>query len=419
MSSYVIERIAEATRPSLPAQRPAAPEAARFAHVVALARGPADLYIYPMRPFRHMSISALAVLVSTGMLLTAATPAVGADTSRIDAALAAVEASAAAASSAALGADAAAQSARTAADDAQARAGALGRQMVDAEAESAAHRTRLAATATTLSRTVSNGPLVAQLLTSADPESLLSRLGTAERTGRLSAQLVRSAQARSDTVASQRGQAAVAQGERERLATEAEDAAARARAAAESEAVAVDAARRELDALYAELAAAQRTSVARAKAAHVERAVAEQSIEPARGTAPAPAAPPPLATPPPPPAPVPQPVPSAPAAETIATPAQAQAIARSAASARGWGEDQFSCLVKLWNRESGWRVQARNPSSGAYGIPQAYPAEKLAAAGPDWRTSAATQISWGLSYISSRYGSPCGAWDHSESTGWY
>lgn len=101
------------------------------------------------------------------------------------------------------------------------------------------------------------------------------------------------------------------------------------------------------------------------------------------------------------------------------SPAGAKATARGMLAGYGWGDDQFSCLVSLWNRESGWRADALNPWSGAYGIPQALPGEKMASAGLDWRTNAATQISWGLSYISARYGSPCGAWAHSERTGWY
>jgi hypothetical protein len=96
-----------------------------------------------------------------------------------------------------------------------------------------------------------------------------------------------------------------------------------------------------------------------------------------------------------------------------------QAVAKLMLAQRGWGSSQFSCLVSLWNRESGWNIHAANPSSGAYGIPQALPGRKMASAGPDWENNAATQIAWGLSYISSRYGTPCGAWGHSQATGWY
>ena len=80
---------------------------------------------------------------------------------------------------------------------------------------------------------------------------------------------------------------------------------------------------------------------------------------------------------------------------------------------------QFGCLNNLWMRESGWRINAMNPYSGAYGIPQALPASKMGASGPNWRTDAGTQIRWGLSYIRASYGSPCGAWGHSMSYGWY
>ncbi len=85
----------------------------------------------------------------------------------------------------------------------------------------------------------------------------------------------------------------------------------------------------------------------------------------------------------------------------------------------GWSSGQFGCLNELWASESGWNVYAANPSSGAYGIPQALPGSKMASAGPDWQTSAATQIRWGLGYIRSVYGSPCGAWGHETSYGWY
>ncbi|MBD5786562.1 DUF348 domain-containing protein [Cellulosimicrobium terreum] len=100
-------------------------------------------------------------------------------------------------------------------------------------------------------------------------------------------------------------------------------------------------------------------------------------------------------------------------------PGSSRAIARSLAAQRGWGDDEFSCLDKLWAKESGWRVDADNPSSSAYGIPQALPGSKMASAGSDWQTNPATQITWGLGYIEGRYGTPCSAWSHSVSVGWY
>jgi hypothetical protein len=96
-----------------------------------------------------------------------------------------------------------------------------------------------------------------------------------------------------------------------------------------------------------------------------------------------------------------------------------QHIAMAMLGSYGWSSSQFGCLQSLWDAESGWNVYASNPSSGAYGIPQALPGSKMASAGPDWQTNAATQIRWGLGYIKGLYGSPCGAWAHEEADGWY
>jgi hypothetical protein len=109
---------------------------------------------------------------------------------------------------------------------------------------------------------------------------------------------------------------------------------------------------------------------------------------------------------------------AAPAAGTP-DPGSAKAIALDMVSARGWDSNQYNCLVSLWNKESGWNMYAQNKSSGAYGIPQALPGSKMASAGADWASNAATQISWGLGYISGRYQTPCGAWTHSQAVGWY
>jgi len=94
-------------------------------------------------------------------------------------------------------------------------------------------------------------------------------------------------------------------------------------------------------------------------------------------------------------------------------------IARALLSAYGWDDDQFGCLDSLWTRESNWNVHADNPHSSAYGIPQALPGSKMSSAGPDWANNAVTQIKWGLGYIEDRYGSPCSAWGHSQSHGFY
>jgi len=97
----------------------------------------------------------------------------------------------------------------------------------------------------------------------------------------------------------------------------------------------------------------------------------------------------------------------------------AQAYALQSFVHYGWAASEQTNLVNLWNRESNWRWNATNPSSGAYGIPQALPASKLAANGPDWQTDGQTQVAWGLSYISGRYGDPNAAWAHEQAYGWY
>ena len=108
-----------------------------------------------------------------------------------------------------------------------------------------------------------------------------------------------------------------------------------------------------------------------------------------------------------------------PAAGTASTPLTPRQVARQMLGSFGWSQRQFPYLNWLWDRESSWNVHAENPYSGAYGIPQALPGAKMATAGPDWRTSARTQIRWGLRYIRSTYGSPLRAWEHEVTYGWY
>jgi len=100
-------------------------------------------------------------------------------------------------------------------------------------------------------------------------------------------------------------------------------------------------------------------------------------------------------------------------------PGSAKDIALKLVTRKGWGSGEFDCLVSLWNKESGWNVYAHNVGSGAYGIAQALPGEKMASVASDWKTNAETQIIWGLGYIEGRYGTPCGAWASSEARGWY
>jgi len=103
----------------------------------------------------------------------------------------------------------------------------------------------------------------------------------------------------------------------------------------------------------------------------------------------------------------------------VADPAGAQVIAAALAAERGWTGPQLDALIALWSRESGWRVNALNASSCAYGIPQALPGKKMASAGDDWLTNPATQITWGLNYIQGVYGDPVTALAHSDAVHWY
>ncbi len=96
-----------------------------------------------------------------------------------------------------------------------------------------------------------------------------------------------------------------------------------------------------------------------------------------------------------------------------------RSAARALLGSYGFGSGQFGCLDSLWQKESGWNPHASNSSSGAYGIPQALPGSKMGSIASDWRTNPVTQIKWGLRYIKSTYGSPCAAWSHSQSNGWY
>ncbi|WP_170970500.1 transglycosylase SLT domain-containing protein [Streptomyces zhaozhouensis] len=109
------------------------------------------------------------------------------------------------------------------------------------------------------------------------------------------------------------------------------------------------------------------------------------------------------------------------ASAAVSAPAQSsyskadiQALARQIV-----GADQFQCFSNIVDHESGWDHTATNPSSGAYGLMQALPGSKMASAGSDWQTNPATQIQWGVNYMESRYGSPCGAWEFWQANNWY
>ncbi|WP_328428093.1 transglycosylase SLT domain-containing protein [Streptomyces sp. NBC_00443] len=113
------------------------------------------------------------------------------------------------------------------------------------------------------------------------------------------------------------------------------------------------------------------------------------------------------------------------AAGTLFAAAPAQAASTETGSAQKVAKKmisdsaQYQCFSKIVDHESDWNVKATNSSSGAYGLVQALPGNKMASAGSDWKTNAATQIEWGLDYMKDRYGSACGAWDFWQSNGWY
>ncbi|QNE14834.1 lytic transglycosylase domain-containing protein [Pseudarthrobacter sp. NBSH8] len=157
---------------------------------------------------------------------------------------------------------------------------------------------------------------------------------------------------------------------------------------------------------------ARQQAEAAAKAAALAAAQKPAPAPPAVPGVPAPA---PVPSPPPPPVVV---VPSVPGG-AVNDPAGAKNYASGQLGAYDWGQDQFQCLALLWTKESNWLTTATNPYSGAYGIAQALPASKYGTAGSDWLTSYRTQVNWGLSYIADRYGSPCGAWNHSVAKNWY
>ena len=142
------------------------------------------------------------------------------------------------------------------------------------------------------------------------------------------------------------------------------------------------------------------TGTVEAKASEIKPAEAPAPPAPAAPVAPAPA-----------PAPV-QPV-------AVDDPAGAQAYAAAQLPVHGWAPSEMQCLQKLWTRESDWKTTATNASSGAYGVVQSLPAEKMASAGADYRTNYRTQINWGLKYVQDRYGSPCGALNFHYANNWY
>jgi hypothetical protein len=275
-----------------------------------------------------------------------------------------------------------------------------------------------------LFRTGGTQTMGTDLFTSPDPGAALYQLGSLTQLGDRWQTVLADATTASNTVSSLSEQATTAADRRDALARDAQataDQAAAAQATADTEVA--DATRRSSD-LYAQLAALKdstaeleqqyRTGVAAQQAFAAQQAAAKAQAASAAtapsgggassgGTAPGTSgggsggggtAPP---------------------VGAVNDPAGAKAYAATKVG----GGAEYTCLVQLWNKESGWRTNASNPSSGAYGIPQSLPGNKMASFGLDWQTNYRTQVDWGISYIQSSYGTMCSAWAHSVAHNWY
>ncbi|MGK9147253.1 hypothetical protein KXS11_06470 [Plantibacter flavus] len=296
---------------------------------------------------------------------------------------------------------AAAGEAKAAFDAQAAVAATISAQAAAAADTAAASKRQAGAVIAQMTRTGGIDPTLSLVLSGADDDDLLAKLSAISKLSETSTANYESASVASNTAAALAEQAKTAEAERERLAAAAEASYQTAQAASDAADAAVAEQQANRDRLYQQLAVLKNTTAAaeQAYAQSQEKIAAdEQARNEASGGEGSTSAPPP---------------------DLTADPAGAKAYAQSAIGSYGWGSGEFQCLLQLWTRESSWRVNAYNASSGAYGIPQSLPGSKMASAGDDWRTNAATQINWGLSYIDSRYGSPCGAWAHSEAVNWY
>lgn len=286
---------------------------------------------------------------------------------------------------------------------ATAKAQELAQSAADASARSDALKSRSGTLTEQLARAGASSVSVRLFLSpsTGSSDSLLYQLGAMSKLADQASSLFAQANAQKNVAASLSAQATTAQTIRDQLAVAAKkalDAAAAAKAAADAQ---LADQKTHAATLYAQLASLKNTaaSVEQKYAEGVAAAqAAQQAANPGGGSdgfAPPPG--------------------------MVVDPAAAQAYASGRLGAYGWGQDQMGCLIKLWNHESGWRADAYNSSSGAYGIPQAWPGSKMSSAGPDWMTNQNTQVNWGLDYISRAYGSPCAAWNFemSHTPNWY
>ena len=272
-----------------------------------------------------------------------------------------------------------------------------------ASARSVDSSTRLGALGAQLYRAAGTDLSLGAFFDSTHSDDLLFRLGTMERLTEQAGRLTAEADAERNSAEALSAQAEAMTTERDRLQAAALAGLTAARAAQQAAAAEVVVKQSASEVLYAQLASLKNSSAdverqyRNGQAAHLQYVEQQRQAAAAASSTPSPVPP----------------------TGAVIDRGGAQAIAATQVAARGWGTAEFNCLVKLWQRESSWRVTAYNASSGAYGIPQSLPGSKMQTAGDDWQTNPATQITWGLGYIASRYGTPCGAWAHSEEHNWY
>ncbi|UXZ58866.1 hypothetical protein [Curtobacterium sp. Arg-1] len=348
-----------------------------------------------------------------------------AEVQKVQAALQSAQDEAAAKSQAALVASSKADAAETELASATQAATSLQAQAQHASQTAERAQQRAGQLAANLYRDGSTNQMTTRIATAKNPDQLLYQLGALDQLSETWSGVMDDASVAAGTASSLHEQAERAETERETRAQAAEERSAAAKSAEQVADAAVESTEHHSDELYAQLASLKDSTAKQEAGYELGQRVAAQKAEQQRKRAAAAAAEA---------ANTPTPGSSGGSAPgggsgtsypstggVVVDPAGAQAYARGALASYGWGDDQFSCLVSLWTQESGWRANALNASSGAYGIPQSLPAEKMAVAGADWRTNAATQINWGLAYIKSAYGSPCGAWGHEMSVNphWY
>ncbi|NQW91131.1 hypothetical protein HQQ88_12615 [Curtobacterium sp. VKM Ac-2861] len=352
-----------------------------------------------------------------------------AEVTKVQAALQSAQDEAAAKSQAALTASSKADAAEAELAEATQAATSLQAQAHRASETAERAQTRAGQLAANLYRDGSTNQMTTRIATAGNPDQLLYQLGALDQLSSTWSGVMDEASVAAGTASSLHEQAERAETERATRAQAAEERSAAAKSAEAVANAAVESTEQHSDELYAQLASLRDTTAKQAAGYELGQKVAAQKAEQQRKRAAAAAAQAAAA--------------ASASADTgsggstnagggtgtsypstggvVVDPAAAQAYARSALGSYGWGDDQFSCLVSLWTQESGWRANALNASSSAYGIPQSLPADKMSAAGADWRTNANTQINWGLAYIKSAYGSPCGAWGHEMSVNphWY